>query len=92
MQHLIKPESNLLLGRAISIFKTLEEARQKMAPNILAQIEQVSGQEISRDIRAAFAVQHPARVLKTFGNLPDIVNGKVVAGNPSKLTLISNLN
>ena len=89
---MIEPESSLLLGRAVSTFKTLEEAKQKLDPNIWSQIEQMSGREISRDISASFAVQHPSRVLKKLGNLPTIVNGKIVAGPSSTMTLISNLN
>ncbi len=67
------------------------EAKKKIDPKILARVKRVSGREVSRDIQGAVAVQNPAQILKQLGRLPQIVSGTILAGPPTRLTVLTSL-
>ncbi len=87
--YFVRPQSSLLLGKAISIFASLEEAKRKIDPEIFRSAVRVSGQEVSRDIEAGIAVENPAAVLRSLHSKPKIVSGNVVAGKPTNLQVLN---
>lgn len=87
----VYPKSKLLMGNSINSFETLDEAERAITPEILAQATRVSGRVISDDIRGAAAVGSPAEVLESLPQTPDVADGKIVAGPPSKLELLNEI-
>jgi hypothetical protein len=87
----VSPANELLIGRLIAQFRTLDDAELTLSPDNFRMTQVVSGHEVSRDVDTGVAVAHPANVLRSLASLPDVVSGRVVAGKPAKLRVLKRL-
>ena len=88
---LISPKSTLLLGKALATFNTYAEVKQKIKPEMLRQIERVSGDEVSRDVKTGLAVDDPARVMRSLPERPSVLPGTVLAGDQANVNVLKDV-